>query len=787
MKIRQLLTAFLFLAIAVTACQPKEPEPATISVDPTELTFDISAGTKTVTVKSNYAWEAKWDASWVTVTPSKGEAAPTGVTVTISVLENKDKNQSTAITFYGNGSRLVNASVSIEQEGPNGDGNDPAKAQLVTVQDFISRANTTDYLRLQGVISGFNANYCSFDITDASGKIYVYSVDDESKAQYANVLKNGDTLTIAGKYMYYSSKQQHEVVDAVILERKAAAAVDPSKAEAKTVAEFIAAANTSTYFKLTGKVSSFNATYCSFDLTDDSGKIYVYSVDSDSKAKYVSVIKNGGTVTIAGKYLYYESKQQHEVVEAVILEFTPAASVDPSKAEAKTVTEFIAAAKTDTYYKLTGTVSSFNSTYCSFDLTDASGKIYVYSVDSDSKAKYASVIKNGGTVTIAGKYAYYSAKEQHEVVEAVILEYKDGGSGDTPDYNNAEAKTVAEFLAAANTTTYYKLTGTVSSFNSTYCSFDLTDDSGTIYVYSVTAESKSTYASAIKNGDTVTLAGKYLYYENGQKHEVVEAQILDHKSQGGSSTDVKVVTVNEFLGMPDSDQTTIYQLTGVITNVGDTDGGKFDLKDDTGTVYVYGLYDAEGNKVFTAKSLKAGDTLTVQGPRQNYQGTIEVNKGVYVSHKVGPAQKTMTATHPFTSTDTCAIDNSKKSYTAEVIIEGTTYKAWKFGTSSVAGIATLKLPAGTKSVSFYAVGWNNLVGELEVLNGSDKIASITAAKNSGIANNSPFTITTLSDNDYYTVTFASPLAAETTLTIQTTGSSSSKTYRAVIFGINSTK
>ena len=682
MKIRQLLTAFLFLAIAVTACQPKEPEPATISVDPTELTFDISAGTKTVTVKSNYAWEAKWDASWVTVTPSKGEAAPTGVTVTISVLENKDKNQSTAITFYGNGSRLVNASVSIEQEGPNGDGNNPAKAQLVTVQDFISRANTTDYLRLQGVISGFNSTYCSFDITDASGKIYVYSVDDESKAQYANVLKNGDTLTIAGKYMYYSSKQQHEVVDAVILERKAAAAVDPSKAEAKTVAEFIAAANTSTYFKLTGKVSSFNSTYCSFDLTDDSGKIYVYSVDSDSKAKYASVIKNGGTVTIAGKYLYYESKQQHEVVEAVILEFTPAASVDPSKAEAKTVTEFIAAAKTDTYYKLTGTVSSFNSTYCSFDLTD---------------------------------------------------------------------------------------------------------DSGTIYVYSVTAESKSTYASAIKNGDTVTLAGKYLYYENGQKHEVVEAQILDHKSQGGSSTDVKVVTVNEFLGMPDSDQTTIYQLTGVITNVGDTDGGKFDLKDDTGTVYVYGLYDAEGNKVFTAKSLKAGDTLTVQGPRQNYQGTIEVNKGVYVSHKVGPAQKTMTATHPFTSTDTCAIDNSKKSYAAEVIIEGTTYKAWKFGTSSVAGIATLKLPAGTKSVSFYAVGWNNLVGELEVLNGSDKIASITAAKNSGIANNSPFTITTLSDNDYYTVTFASPLAAETTLTIQTTGSSSSKTYRAVIFGINSTK
>ena len=33
---------------------------------------------------------------------------------------------------------------------------------------------------------------------------------------------------------------------------------------------------------------------------------------------------------------------------------------------------------------------------------------------------------------------------------------------------------------------YFKLTGTVSKFNAQYCSFDLTDASGTIYVYSVT-------------------------------------------------------------------------------------------------------------------------------------------------------------------------------------------------------------------------------------------------------------------------------------------------------------
>ena len=167
-------------------------------------------------------------------------------------------------------------------------------------------------------------------------------------------------------------------------------------------------------------------------------------------------------------------------MSAQILSFEEGQGEDYENAEPKSVAEFISAADKNTYFKLTGTVSGFNSQFCSFDITDESGSIYVYSVAN--KADWASKISNGGTVTLAGKYDYYSSKEQHEVVSAQILSFE---AGEQPDYSDAEPKTVADFISAADKNTYFKLTGTVSKFNSQYCSFDLTDDSGTIYVYSV--------------------------------------------------------------------------------------------------------------------------------------------------------------------------------------------------------------------------------------------------------------------------------------------------------------
>lgn len=95
------------------------------------------------------------------------------------------------------------------------------------------------------------------------------------------------------------------------------------------------------------------------------------------------------------------------------------------------------------------------------------------------------------------------------------------------------------------------------------------------------------------------------------------------------------ITIAEFLALPDEDTQTVYQLTGTITVVRHSTYGNFEMKDETGTVFVYGLKDKNGENVFTPLGLKKGDKVTLHGTRNVHNGTIEVKDAVYESHIKG--------------------------------------------------------------------------------------------------------------------------------------------------------
>ena len=202
------------------------------------------------------------------------------------------------------------------------------------------------------------------------------------------------------------------------------------------------------------------------------------------------------------------------------------------------------------------------------------------------------------------------------------------GGGETPgpgeDYTKAESKTVAEFIAAANKSTYYKLKGTVSKFNPTYCSFDLTDETGTIYVYSV---ADKTAWSTVKDGGIVEIAGIYDYFADKSKHEVVKAQFLSFTE---ATTPVEIVnaTVAEFIAAEKS-VTKKYRVSGTITEIQNPTYGNLKLKDDTGEVLIYGVKKDKdaANTSFSELGAEVGDKLTVVGFRDEYSGTIEMTSG----------------------------------------------------------------------------------------------------------------------------------------------------------------
>ena len=111
--------------------------------------------------------------------------------------------------------------------------------------------------------------------------------------------------------------------------------------------------------------------------------------------------------------------------------------------------------------------------------------------------------------------------------------------------------------------------------------------------------------------------------------------------------DVVKATVAEFLAA--AEDNTMYELTGKIANVvaSKTYYGNFDLVDETGSVYIYGLVDADNQfGIFEAKGLKDGDTITLRTIRSSFNGSPQGKNALYVSHVAGEGGETPVEPEP---------------------------------------------------------------------------------------------------------------------------------------------
>ena len=350
---------------------------------------------------------------------------------------------------------------------------------------------------------------------------------------------------------------------------------------------------------------------------------------------------------------------------SVTLDPTP----DPQPGEVQTVTiaDFNAAAESnDVWYQLTGTIKNLKDgdQYGNFDLEDETGSVYVYGVLSEkggAKKKFQELvaekgIKEGDKLTIIGNRGSYNGKI--EVLNAYFVSVESGGvtPDPTPDPQPGEVQTVtiADFNAAAESNdVWYQLTGTIKNLKDgdQYGNFDLEDETGSVYVYGVLSEkggAKKKFQElvaekGIKEGDKLTIIGNRGSY-NG-KIEVLNAYFVSVES-GGVTPDptpdpqpgeVQTVTIADFNAAAESNDVW-YQLTGTIKNLKDGDQyGNFDLEDETGSVYVYGVLSEKGGakkkfqELVAEKGIKEGDKLTIIGNRGSYNGKIEVTNAYFVS------------------------------------------------------------------------------------------------------------------------------------------------------------
>lgn len=475
------IIAGLLALTALTACQEKVEDPF-ITVDGQKSVHLTQAqATLNVKVTSNRDWGVRLAdkaKDWVVVEPSSGKASKDPTDVTITVLANNGANRATSIEFYtGTASEMI----TIEQEGPGGDDDG---VESLTVAEFISRADESKLYRLTGTVSGFNASYCSFDLTDETDKIYVYSVSESSKAIWKDKIKNGGTIILQGKYKLFNGK--HEVVDAIIDDFSGGIDVVPGTPEGDgtldspyNVAAAIQAVKNLTWtdkntfekvgpYYVKGKISSINQDYtynisdgrtygnARFSISDDgsttSEQLTLYNLNYLLNKKFTegkTDIKVGDEVIIYAELMNYQNNtpENNGGYLYSLNGETGQSDEPPAEAVSGTVTEIIALAD-DTAIEIPEATVAAKSKV-GLIVTDGTSNVYIYFKSGETVPE----VEIGDKVKVEATKTTYGGVPELE--SATVTKLSEG----TVDYPEPKDLNPIAATYESNVTEFVKLSG----------------------------------------------------------------------------------------------------------------------------------------------------------------------------------------------------------------------------------------------------------------------------------------------------------------------------------------
>lgn len=283
------------------------------------------------------------------------------------------------------------------------------------------------------------------------------------------------------------------------------------------------------------------------------------------------------------RFAFYKGTQVHDLyLVPVVKDTTPRFEVGPENLEFDSDGNSIG----DDYF----TVTSING----FDITKVSATTdadWLVFDDADKAAGiwYMCPAPNSGSKRSAD--VVFSAEGLSSITVTVTQQAAEGVVEDTNI-------TIAEFLELKDTATEYTLTGKITSVaNTTYGNFDLTDATGTVYVYGLLAPDgtaqKQWAAAGLKQGDIITIKGVYNVYNNNP--QVKNAVYVSHKAISVDKESLQF----------------------------DAEGGSLDV-----TATLVNATDAISvsvdNSHFTV-ALKSGTTYTITAPANETEGAIYAN------------------------------------------------------------------------------------------------------------------------------------------------------------------
>ena len=228
--------------------------------------------------------------------------------------------------------------------------------------------------------------------------------------------------------------------------------------------------------------------------------------------------------------------------------------------------DFIEKADGNTYYRLTGTVSSFSKgtnnsgkNWMQFNLTDNTGSILVYGFKDGEYDKWVNTIKDGGTVTLTGTYEFYSQKQQHEVMNTTIEKFTEGqggqGGGGGESGDDTYLTDLSQIIALAdNAAALFE--GTVMAATSN--SIVVSDGTSNVYVF------KPATMGAV--GDKVKVKGTKTTY--GGVPEIAQGATLTVVSSGNAVNYPSAKVITGSFDSYTSSVTEFIEFTGTLAKSG---------------------------------------------------------------------------------------------------------------------------------------------------------------------------------------------------------------------------
>jgi RPA family protein len=423
-----------------------------IRVSKSLLAIHTNGGSETIDIEAKGSWAVSNKPDWLTVSPASGTG---NGQITFSAAAGVGRSAELFITCEG---KVQNISIT---QGVT-------EVSNATCADVIAGPDSKTY-RVTGVVTGIaNTIYGNWYLNDGTGEIYIYGTLDRKGAEknfQSLGIEVGDEVTIEGPKTTYNGTVELVNVTVITINKSlikcdSLSTADPLPLEGGEVTAY-----------LTCKGSGV-AVEIPEDAKDWLGVVNS-TVGSNPTVTFRAAPNAGGDRNTTVTFKTTNGSR----------DFTSQVTISQKGAIIEcSVADFLAAPVGDIQYRLTGVISGLYTSDKqgkSFYIQDYSGKTLVYRIEGfiESGAKV------GDVVTVVGKRGAY--KDSPQMVN---------GTFEKLNYP-VSALSIADFRNLPdNKEAYYMISGVISKATedgtkndvAKYGNFNLTDETGSIYIYGVT-------------------------------------------------------------------------------------------------------------------------------------------------------------------------------------------------------------------------------------------------------------------------------------------------------------